>query len=331
MRQIAAANNRLSPIRARHTIVVQRKYRYSFGRLKMAKRTKRALVVLIWAVVVLLGWTAYVAHEGYFYFPPATPLCDGEIGAIAVAERSIEVFSVGSDSRAFTLWREHVCTLTNTSPGRLVLSLYGQVWCQFDFEVKPLWLLWQKTGTTDERDRGRHFALPCVWPCHYLGLRRSVTDLAQPAIITRARVTELGTYSFGRKAVTDTNGVYREGGWPPVFVQCTTNIYIDEADLFGLRYEIEGRFHGRSVPVVKRWIHPPIQDPRTGEVQTQTDEQVFAGLHQYSFRGLRKDRHPVPGVWTFQLLHNGTTLCQQSFVLAKANTSLAIESSNHEP
>lgn len=307
-----------------------------FGTSFMRKKIIIVLQAFCALLACLLAWTAYVANKGYFYFPPATPLCDGEIGAVAINNGVAETFSVGSDSRMFSLWCENPVTLTNTAPHRYVYISRGQEFFPCDFDPKPFWLVWRDIDALDQPNKpwsnGRQIAFPCIWPFHFLAIRKFMTDLAEPTVIRSAGISEFGIYSPGTNLVVEQkNGVktYRGAIWPPIFVTCTTNIPVVSGVMFGVRFRIEGSFHGRSVPVVKRWVHPPLLNLRTGKLQTEDEVEETAWTHGKSFRWLNDEKVLVPGTWTFQLWHQGAKLCEQSFRLVAVDNRNGITADEH--
>jgi hypothetical protein len=192
--------------------------------------------------------------------------------------------------------RTHTCTegLCESALGSITGEDYGLDW-----------RMWRKWWTS----KGK-FQTPPAWI--------SDPDAVQ---ISGATIIERGIYT---SSVVDTNSDRGIGGDfdpPPFvsspFVRSATNIPAVRGVIFGLRYRIDGSPRERPFTVSTRWIHPPIQDLRSGELKTLDVEEATTcmGPHRTSLRWLRDDRLVVPGTWTFQLWHGDRKLCEQSFEL----------------
>jgi hypothetical protein len=135
--------------------------------------------------------------------------------------------------------------------------------------------------------------------------------------VTGAKITEVGIYAS--QIITDeTNaaGVKLQGLDDFKLLMSTTNVPARIGIRFGFRFEILGT--PANAPIVLTMVgkHPPLKNPTTGKMETTDTYQLNSWIGKtYTSNSLDQKSDCVPGQWSFEVWHEGTKLCEQSFLV----------------
>jgi hypothetical protein len=139
----------------------------------------------------------------------------------------------------------------------------------------------------------------------------------QAVQVTGAKITEIGIYSS--QVITDeTNaaGVKLQGLDEFKLLLSTTNVPARIGIRFGFRYEILGS--PANAPIILTMIgkHPPIKNTTTGKIETVETYPLNSWIGKtYTSNSLNEKTDCVPGLWSFEVWHEGKKLCEQSFLV----------------
>ena len=139
----------------------------------------------------------------------------------------------------------------------------------------------------------------------------------EQARVTGARVIEVGIYQ-AQVLTSQTNvaGVKFEGLDEFKLLTVTTNIQARIGTRFGFRYKIQGA--PTNAPIILTMVgkHPPIKNETTGKIATEESYLLRSWIGKiYTSYSLDKESELVPGLWTFEVWHDGKKLCEQSFLV----------------
>jgi len=158
-------------------------------------------------------------------------------------------------------------------------------------------------------------ALP-VWLMGCLSLTAWAQNTTETQV-TGAKVTEVGIYE-SRVATTQTNSVGLKFAGSDNFklITSTTNIPAKIGTVFGFRYEISGTPSNAPIILMMITVHPPLTNAATGEIETNAMYRLKSWIGQtYMSCSLDEQSDCVPGPWHFEVWHERTKLCEQSFLV----------------
>jgi len=149
---------------------------------------------------------------------------------------------------------------------------------------------------------------------------------SQTAHVSNARILAFGVYEArGERLVIDTNAVacvvnvHREAE----FMRVTTNIHAAIGLKFGVEFVLEGPLTNApaDIAIVKHYPQPGILPPgdTTPVLKSDTRRTVRIGEPTGVGYGFDDEWEIVPGVWTFEIWHEGRMLLRQSFLVERSS------------
>jgi hypothetical protein len=135
--------------------------------------------------------------------------------------------------------------------------------------------------------------------------------------VTGAKITEVGIYEAVVKTdTTNSAGLKLQELADAKLLKTTTNVPARLGVRFGFRYEILGAPSNAPIKVSMVAKHPPIKNPVTGKTTISDSYQYGSWIGKtFTCNSLDTESELVPGKWTFEILHEGKKLCEQSFLL----------------
>ena len=158
----------------------------------------------------------------------------------------------------------------------------------------------------------------------FIGCALSLRLFGQEEVhVTGAKITEVGIYAS--QVITDeTNsaGVKLQGLDEFKLLMNTTNIPAEVGIRFGFRYEIIGTPANAPITLTMVGKHPPIWNSTTKKAETVDTYQLKSWIGKtYTSNSLNEKSDCVPGVWSFEVWHDGNKLCEQSFLVVPGKGS----------
>lgn len=154
-------------------------------------------------------------------------------------------------------------------------------------------------------------------------LLASLSASAQAVKIDRIDIVGKGVYLI-EAGVQTTNANTPTGTITAVTtvknIEATTNIRARLGMEFGLQYVIAGEPMGADVllDIVNIFPAPGLREPGAQPMtESKYSRTKKVGETVYLGYGFENDWEIVPGVWTFQIFHQGRKLAEQSFIVTR--------------
>ena len=157
-----------------------------------------------------------------------------------------------------------------------------------------------------------------------LALAAAVNACGQAAKVERVEIVETGIYRVEIAKTTQASGTatgVRDELANVKLVANTTTVPAQIGTKFGIRYRVVGSPDRASVKltVIVRFPGEGLRNPKTGERKAQ-DVTVWTrniGVVTYSGYSFDEGWELVPGTWTYEVLHEGRKIAEQSFTVVK--------------